>query len=144
MGQQQILIMVLTIVIVGLAIYVGVDLWNRSVQQRHVDLLVNHTVMVASEAVAWRSKETPFIGGGGSYEELNVEGMRSMQMAEERLPGTVRIISASVNEVVIVAVSSDFPQLGVRTRVEGTEIVETVIARDGTITLPDGEEVVEI
>ena len=136
MGQQQLLFLVLGIVIVSIAVYIGIDLFDRSMQQKHVDLLVNHTVMVASEAVAWRSKETPFPGGGNSYNGLNPGGMSTILMAEQRMPGTLKLTVQSSEEITITAVSDDYPLLGVETRVVGTEIVETRIAYDGSIVLP--------
>ena len=136
MGQQQILILALTIVIVSIAVYIGIDLVGRTMQQKHVDMLVNHTVMVASEAVAWKTKGTPFLGGGGSFLDLDTDGMNKLLMDEERLPGTVQITRATVNEVDVTAVSDHYPNLGVLTRVVGEEIVETKIVYDGSITLP--------
>ena len=136
MGQQQILILVLSIVIVSIATYVGIDLFDTMMQQRHVDLLVSHTVMVASEATAWRLKETPFLGGGGSYLDLDTDGMNTLLMEENRLPGTIQITLATDDELEITAVSNDYPMIGVLTRVEEEDIVETRIAYDGSITLP--------
>ncbi|MDX1546509.1 MAG: hypothetical protein R3247_05960 [Rhodothermales bacterium] len=136
MGQQQILILVLTIVIVSIAVYIGIDLFDRTMRQKHIDLLVNHTVMVASEAIAWKTKGSPFLGGGGSYLELDTDGMNKLLMTENRLPGTVRITRATVSEVDVVAVSDVYPELGVLTQVVGEEIVETSIVYDGSITLP--------
>lgn len=136
MGQQQILILVLTIVIVSIAVYIGIDLFDRTMRQKHIDLLVNHTVMVASEAIAWKTKGSPFLGGGGSYLQLDTDGMNKLLMEEKRLPGTVRITRATVSEVDVVAVSDVYPELGVLTQVVGEEIVETSIVYDGSITLP--------
>jgi hypothetical protein len=116
-GQQQLLILVLGLLIVSLAVFIGIDLFDRSMKQRHVDLLVNHTVMVASEAISWRTRESPFLGGGESYAELDTDGMAQIIMNEVRPPG-----------------------IGVLTRVVGTEIVETRIAYDGSIAFPGGTE----
>ncbi|MFQ5571845.1 MAG: hypothetical protein ACE5G0_19375 [Rhodothermales bacterium] len=99
-------------------------------------MLVSHTVTVASEAIAWRIKGTPFLGGGGSYADLDTDGMNKLLMAEERLPGTVQITRATDNELDVVAVSNQYPNLGVRTTVVGEEIVATTISYDGDITLP--------
>ncbi len=136
MGQQQVLVLVLGIVIVSIAVYIGIDLFDTMMRQRHVDLLVNHTVMVASEAVAWRLKETPFLGGGGSYLQLDTDGMNALLMQEERLPGQIQITRATADELDVTAVSYHYPFIGVLTRVVREEIVETRIAYDGSITLP--------
>lgn len=126
----------LSIVIVSIATYIGIDLFDTMMQQRHVDILVNHTVMVAAEATAWKTRESPFLGGGGSYLQLDTDGMNVLLMEEKRLPGIVQITRATVNEVDIVAVSDDYPNIGILTRVVDEDIVETRIAYDGSITLP--------
>lgn len=136
MGQQQILILLLSIVIVSIAIYVGIDFFGTMMQQRHIDLLVNHGVHVASEGITWRSKTTPFLGGGGSYSDLDSNGMEQLLMSEERLPGRFLITLASGDDLEVTGVSNDYPNLGIRVVVKDTEITETIIAYDGSITLP--------
>ena len=137
MGQQQILLLVLTIVLVSVAVYIGIDFFGNLMRQRHADLLVNHGVHIASEAVTWRTKTTPFLGGGGSYSELDTDGMVKLIMEEERLPGRFDITRAVGDELEVTGVSTDFPEVGIKVFVEGTEIVNTEIAYDGSITLPD-------
>lgn len=136
MGQQQILILLLSIVIVSIAVYVGIDFFGTMMKQRHVDLLVNHGVHVASEATTWRSKTTPFLGGGGSYSDLDTNGMEQLLMSEERLPGQFKITLANGDDLEVTGVSNDFPEIGVRVVVKETEIVETIVAYDGSISLP--------
>ncbi len=136
MGQQQVLLLVLTIVIVSIAVYIGINFFGDMMRQRHVDLLVNHAVHIASEATTWRSKSTPFLGGGGSYSDLGTDGMEQLLMSEDRLPGTFRITLASGDDLEVTGVSDDFPEIGVRVVVEETDIVDTIIAYDGSISLP--------
>ena len=136
MGQQQVLLLALTIVIVSIAVYVGINFFGDMMQQRHVDLLINHGVHIASEAATWRSKSSPFLGGGGSYSDLGTDGMAQLLMSEDRIPGTFRITVASGEDLEVTGVSNDFPEIGIRVIVEGTEIVDTNIAYDGSITLP--------
>ena len=56
-------------------------------------------------------------------------------MNEKRPPGIVRITFASVDALEIIAVSDEFEEIGVRVKIEGTDIVETTIVYDGSITL---------
>ncbi|HMB94320.1 MAG TPA: hypothetical protein VKP65_25960 [Rhodothermales bacterium] len=137
MGQQQLLLLVFGIVVVMLAMLMGMIFFEESMQQRHVDLLVSHTVTVASEAVGWRAKHSPYLGGGDSYLKLDTQGMQALLMAEGRMPGIIKITRATKDELDIVAVSDQYPDIGVMTRVVGEEIVETTIAYDGSITLPE-------
>ena len=136
MGQQQLLLLVLSIVIVSIAVYIGIDFFGMMMQQRHADMLVNHVLHVASEAITWRTKVSPFLGGGGSFSNLDTNGMAQLVMSEERLPGTFQITLANGNDLEVTGVSDDFPQIGVRVVVDEAEITETIIAYDGSITLP--------
>lgn len=135
MGQTQLLIIALTIVVVTIAVFIGISLVDQSMQQRHIDLLVGHTVTVASEATGWRAKHTPYLGGGDSYLKLDTEGMQALLMAKNRLPGTIDITCATKDELNIVAVSDQYPDLGVLTKVMVEDITETIIAYDGSITI---------
>lgn len=136
MGQQQLLLLVLTVVIVGVAVIVGIDMFDEMAKQRHVDLIVNYAVQISSEAVTWRRKASPFLGGGGSYSDLDTNGMEQLIIDEVRVPGTFKITKASGDDLEVTGVSNDFPQIGVRVVVLKDEIVETVVAYDGSITLP--------
>ncbi len=136
MGQQQILLLVLTIVIVSIAVFIGIAFFGEMLRQRHVDLLVNHAVHVASEAVTWRAKGTSFLGGGDSYSDLGTDGMAKLLMAPDRVPGTFQITKAIGDDLEVTGVSNDFPEVGVRVVVEEQDIVDTIIAHDGSITLP--------
>jgi len=126
----------LGVVVVGLAVYIGINIFNTSMRQKHADLLMNHAVHAASEAVVWYSKASPFLGGSGSYADLSDEGMAQLYMSQGRPPGTVMITSATENTLEITAVSNTYEDIGVLVKVEGVNIVVSTIAYDGSIALP--------
>ena len=61
MGQQQLLLLVLSIVIVSMAVYIGIDFFGMMMQQRHADMLVNHAVSCMILLSAFLSTES-YIG----------------------------------------------------------------------------------
>jgi len=65
MGQQQLLLLVLGIVIVGLAVVVGIQAFGENQKKANSDAMVNDGVRIASDAQAWRLKPAAF-GGGAS------------------------------------------------------------------------------
>ena len=71
MGQQQLLLLVLGIVIVGLAVVVGIQAFGENQKKANADALVNDGVRIASDAQAWVLKPTAF--GGGNGDPTNVE-----------------------------------------------------------------------
>ena len=64
MGQQQLLLLVLGIVIVGLAVVVGIQAFGENQKKANSDALVNDAVRIASDAQAWKLKPAAFGGGG--------------------------------------------------------------------------------
>ena len=65
MGQQQLLLLVLGIVIVGLAVVVGIQAFSENQKKANADALVNDAIRIASDAQAWKLKPAAF-GGGAS------------------------------------------------------------------------------
>ena len=134
MGQQQVLLLVFGMFVVGIAVYMGIDILENKTRQIHADLLMSYTAQVSSQAIVWRTKETQLIGGGRDYSELNIDGMEVLALDEDWPPGMVKITYASRDSLVITAVSNHYDDVGVRMHVSGVHIVRTSVAFDGTIT----------
>ena len=62
MGQQQLLLLVLGIVIVGLAVVVGIEAFSENKTNSTVDAMVNEIVRVGSDLQAWSLKPQAFGG----------------------------------------------------------------------------------
>lgn len=63
MGQQQLLLLVLGIVIVGLSVVVGIQAFGENQKKANADALVNDAIRIASDAQAWKLKPGAFGGG---------------------------------------------------------------------------------
>ena len=70
MGQQQLLLLVLGIVIVGLAVVVGIQAFGENQKKANADALVNDGVRIASDIQAWILKPAAFGGGNGDFTGL--------------------------------------------------------------------------
>ena len=136
MGQQQLLLLVLGMFVVGVGVYFGIYMLENKTRQLHSDLLMSYALQVSSQATIWRAKETPYLGGGGSYENLNIDGMEVLALAEDWPPGYVRITHASKDSLVIAAISKHYSDVGVRVHVSGVHIVQTSLSFNGEITFP--------
>ncbi len=64
MGQQQLLLLVLGIVIVGLAVVVGINAFSENRIKASADALVTDGLRIASDVQAWALKPDQ-LGGGG-------------------------------------------------------------------------------
>ena len=67
MGQQQLLLLVLGIVIVGLAVVVGIQAFGENQKKANSDAITNDVIRIASDAQAWNLKPQAFGGGNGSF-----------------------------------------------------------------------------
>jgi hypothetical protein len=64
MGQQQLLLLVLGIVIVGLAVAVGIEAFRENQRKVSMDQTVQTAVEMGARAILW--KQTPAALGGGA------------------------------------------------------------------------------
>ena len=67
MGQQQLILLVLGVVIVGLGIVVGLSAFDETQRRTSVDALTQDVVRIAGDAQAWRLKPMVYGGGGGAF-----------------------------------------------------------------------------
>ena len=65
MGQQQLLLLVLGIVIVGLAVVVGISAFSENRIKASADALVTDGLRIASDVQAWALKPDQ-LGGGAA------------------------------------------------------------------------------
>ena len=69
MGQQQLLLLVLGIVIVGLAVVVGIQAFSENQRKANADAMVTDGLRIASDCQAWDLKPGQF-GGSLATETL--------------------------------------------------------------------------
>ena len=119
MGQQQLLLLVLGIVIVGLAVVVGIQAFSENQKKANADAMVNDAIRIASDAQAWKLKPAAF-GGGASeagftnltYAQMGYEtgatyGLNVALAGEYANLNAVYAIAATAASVVITGTSTD-------------------------------------
>jgi len=67
MGQQQLLLIVLGVIIVGIAVVVGINVFTASSSQANQDAVVADLTNLASQAQQYYRKPTALGGGGNSF-----------------------------------------------------------------------------
>ena len=102
MGQQQLLLLVLGIVIVGLAVVVGIQAFGENQAKANADALVNDGVRIASDAQAWKLKPQAF--GGGA----DAEGFAGLTLSQlgysdpySNLNGIWEVNTATADEFIV-------------------------------------------
>ena len=72
MGQQQLLLIILGVIIVGIAIAVGISMFSSSSVQANKDALVNDLNNLAADAYQYKIRPSTMGGGAGSYAAYNI------------------------------------------------------------------------
>lgn len=137
MGQQQLLLIVIGVVLVGVAVMTGFEAMEKKLQQNAADALIDRNLAIATEAVYWKTKSDPYSGGNAEYTGLENGGMQKLFVGEETMNGVFKITRATDSELEITAVSTQYPNVGARTLVRHYEIVQTDVQYDGSITVTE-------
>jgi hypothetical protein len=75
MGQQQLLLLVLGIVLVGLAVVVGIDAFGENDRKSSYDAMTLAAQSVATDMIAWRMKPKALGGGQQTSAAAPFEGV---------------------------------------------------------------------
>lgn len=67
MGQQQLLLIILGVIIVGIAIAVGISMFSSGTIQANKDAIINDLNNLAANAYQYRIRPLTMGGGGGRY-----------------------------------------------------------------------------
>lgn len=134
MGQQQLLLLVIGIVMVGFAVMAGMYAFRHHQMQDEADGLMERSLAIASYAVQWKMTNDPFVGGNQSYAQLAEGGIERLSLSETTIRGRFAITAADKETMEITAVSDRYPNVGVRVYVEGYNVPRSEVRSDGTIT----------
>ncbi|MCX5729610.1 MAG: hypothetical protein NTZ28_12385 [Nitrospirae bacterium] len=72
MGQQQLLLIILGVIIVGIAIAVGLSLFSAQSIQSNRDAIINDLNNLAAQAYQYRIRPTSMGGGQGDYSSFAI------------------------------------------------------------------------
>lgn len=75
MGQQQLLLVILVTIIVGIATVVAINTFGSAADNANIDAVRNDMATVASSAQAYYMKPTMLAGGGRTFTGLTFQGM---------------------------------------------------------------------
>jgi len=80
MGQQQLLLLILAAVIVGIAITLGINMFAQNSAQANQEAVTQDVLTIASRAQAWFRRPVQMGGGGRTF--------AGMTLANINFPGT--------------------------------------------------------
>ena len=97
MGQQQILLIVLGMVVIAIAVAIGMSLFRAHAISSKRDILTNETINIAAQAISYYKRTREFGGGGKSF-----VGWQIPAQVQNTVNGSYVIEQVTNNELVIV------------------------------------------
>ena len=75
MGSQQLLLIVLGVIIVGIAVVVGISIFGSNADQANKDAVTQDILRMASQAQGYYRKPTMLGGGGNSFSGIDLNDL---------------------------------------------------------------------
>ncbi len=72
MGQQQLLLLILAAIIVGIAIVMGINMFGENAIQANQDAVTQDVLTIASRAQGWYRRPAQMGGGGRTFTGLDL------------------------------------------------------------------------
>jgi Tfp pilus assembly protein PilE len=75
MGQQQLLLIVLSVIIVGIAVVVGINMFGASAASANLEAVTNDLLNLAARAQQYYVKPVSMGGGGNSFADITIQDL---------------------------------------------------------------------
>ncbi len=121
MGQQQLLLLVLSAIIVGVSIVIGINMFASGAVQANEDAVVQDCLNIAARAQEWFRKPTAMGGGNRSFTDV--------ELVKLNIKPTNENVSAPFT---VVGLDSVVTIVGIG--IEGSPLKVTIIAGPNAIT----------
>lgn len=102
MGQQQLLLIVLGIIVIAIAVAVGINLFRANAISTKRDILTNETIAMAAQAISYYKRAREFGGGGKSF-----VGWQIPPQVQNTVNGSYLINEISDSRLVILATGTE-------------------------------------
>lgn len=102
MGQQQVLLIVLGLIVIAIAVAIGMSLFRAHAINSKRDILVNETIDMAAQAIGYYKRTQEFGGGGKSF-----IGWQIPPEVQNTVNGSYVIDQINNDEVVIIATGTE-------------------------------------
>src|SRR6266705_3426006 len=98
MGQQQLLLIILGVIVVGIAVAVGITMFSDNAVSANKDAVTNDLVNLASRAQQYYRRPTALGGGQGTFTGLNLAKLTAKPTNSN---GTYSVTSVAAQLVVL-------------------------------------------
>ena len=100
MGQQQILLIVLSVILVGIAIAVGITMFRAQARNSNLDGIISDLNNLGNMAYQYKIRPTGMMGGGGFYDGFDEENTGYYANLPEEMQQTDNVTQPFEVEVV--------------------------------------------
>jgi hypothetical protein len=135
MGQQQLLLLVIAVVLVALATVATFAIMERNYRQDEADGIMDRTLTIATQATGWHTSNIAFGPDNGSYERLLDIGISGLGMDTTNIRGRYAITDATENTLEVTGVSDRHEGIGVRVYITRYNVDSSRVSFDGDYTL---------
>lgn len=104
MGQQQLLLLVLSVIIVGIAIVVGINMFRAQAASSNLDSITNDLADLGSRSQQYYVRPESMGGGGGDFDGMTMEDLISNADPYINDNGQYTLTSATGQQAVITGV----------------------------------------
>jgi len=101
MGQQQLLLIVLGVILVGVAVVLGIQYFSVGAEEGAKDELVAHSIIVGANAQQWFKKPVAMGGGGNTYVGFTTHFNTNLQKLQSSTNGTYAPSGETTTQVTI-------------------------------------------
>ena len=101
MGQQQLLLIILGVIVVGIAVAVGITMFQDNAVSANRDAVTNDLVNLASRAQQFYRRPTALGGGGNSFVLLTTADLAKLTSKATNANGTYSIFTAGTATKVV-------------------------------------------
>ena len=111
MGQQQLLLIILGVIVVGIAVAVGITMFTDNAVNANRDAVTNDLVNLAARAQQFYRRPTALGGGGNSFVGLSADGagLRKLTNRGTNANGTYSVKTAgSATSVVLEGFGTEY------------------------------------
>jgi hypothetical protein len=111
MGQQQLLLLILAAIIVGVAIVIGINVFGENAAQANQDAVMQDCLTLASRAQGWYRRPGAMGGGGGDYTGLDgAAGLVALNFTSPNENGTYTLtVQAGGQQLLVNGVGNENP-----------------------------------
>jgi len=124
MGQQQLLLILLGVIIIGAAIVIGISLFGDNAISENRDAISNDLIALGGRAQTYYRRPRVYGGGNNSFMGITIGTLTSKA---SNANGTYSVTSVSANQVVVGATGVEFGNDGNRLSFTMTVLPDSTI-----------------